>query len=104
MDNLPKYKLIDTLVESHDTCPIQILEGKFAGIIFKFGKISLREDGSDNLTVTMDITMIEAPEGFDQQNPEFTNTVGEIFVNIVENDSTIKDPVDLEDDVHQDND
>jgi hypothetical protein len=50
----------------------------------------------------MDITMISAPENFDQHEKNFTQTVGEIFVDIVEKEATTKEPVDLEDDVHQD--
>jgi hypothetical protein len=100
MDKAPKYKFLDELVADNDTCPIEILEGQFAGIVFKYGKISLHEVENENLAVNMDISIIKAPEGFDQETEEFTNTVGEIFVNIVE--SNTEDSVDLEDDVHQD--
>jgi hypothetical protein len=51
----------------------------------------------------MDITMITAPEDFDQEEEEFTNIAGNIFVDIFEkNEVTTKEPVDLEDDAHQD--
>jgi len=103
MDKIPNYEFKDELMGDGDTCPIEILEGQFAGIIYKYGKISLKELEDENLQVNMDITVIKSPEGFDQQNKEFTQTVGEIFVDIVETDLGTNQPVDLEDDVHQDN-
>ena len=55
------------------------------------------------MQVNMDITIIDAPDGFDQQTKNFTQTVGEIFAHIVEQNVVAdKEPVDLEDDVHQD--
>ena len=103
MAKVPEYKFIDEMLVGHDTCPIRIMDGQFAGIVYKYGKISLEEVEGDNLKVNMDITMIEAPEGFNQQDEGFTQTVGEIFVDIVETDLGTNQPVDLEDDVHQDN-
>ena len=51
----------------------------------------------------MDVDVIKSPDGFDQQNKEFTQTIGEIFVDIVEKNVVAdQQPVDLEDDVHQD--
>jgi hypothetical protein len=104
MDKAPEYKILDTLLEGNDTCPIQILSGPFKDIVYKYGKISLNEVDGENLAVTMDITMINGPEDFDQNNKEFTQAVGEIFVDIVEKEATTKEALDLEDDVHQDKD
>jgi len=103
MAKLPEYKFKEELYDSKDTCPIEILEGEFQGIIYKYGKISLNETENGELNVNMDIDVIKAPDGFDQQNKEFTQTIGEIFVDIVEKNVVAdQQPVDLEDDVHQD--
>jgi hypothetical protein len=105
MAKVPEYKFIDEMMVGHDTCPIRIMEGQFAGIVYKYGKISLEEVEGDNLKVNMDITMVEGPESFNQQDANFTQTVGEIFVDIVEKNAlevAQKEPTDLEDDVHQD--
>lgn len=106
MDKIPEYKFLELLCEENDTCPIQILSGQFKDIVYKYGKISLQELPNDELSVNMDITVITCPESFDQQNKEFTQTVGEIFVNIIENNlaetKTKEEPIDLEDDVHSD--
>jgi hypothetical protein len=101
MDKTPKYQILENMSPEHDTCPIQILEGEFKDIVYKYGKISLNEIEGGQLAVTMDITLLSGPENFDQTNKEFTQTVGEIFVSIVEKEATA-DPLDLEDDVHQD--
>lgn len=103
MVKLPEYKFVDEMTSNMDTCPIKILNGPFQDIVYRYGKISLKEE-NENVSVTMDITMISSPENFNQQDPEFTQTVGEIFVDIVEKSSTtnLKESVDLEDDVHQD--
>jgi len=52
----------------------------------------------------MEIDIIQAPEDFNKEEQHFTNTVGEIFTNIVESGIEVKslDTADLEDDVHQD--
>jgi hypothetical protein len=103
MVKVPEYKFVDEMSSDTDTCPIKILSGPFQGIIYRYGKISLKEE-NENVSVTMDITMISCPENFNQQDTEFTQTVGEIFVDIVEKNSIAetKEMIDLEDDVHQD--
>lgn len=103
MVKIPEYKFKEDIYDGKDTCPIEILEGEFQGIVYKYGKISIKETEDNNMEVSMDITILVAPDGFDQQQKEFTQTVGEIFANIVEqNVIADKEPVDLEDDVHQD--
>lgn len=102
MDKLPEYKFVESLVVGHDTCPIEILSGKFKGIIYKYGQISLNEIDDGQLQVNMNIEIIKAPDEFDQQEKEFTQTIGEIFVDVVESGVVNKEPVDLEADVHED--
>jgi hypothetical protein len=103
MVKVPNYKFKDEEISENDTCPIEILDGQYSGIVFKYGKISLNETDTGELNVNMDITMVKAPEGFNQQETNFTQTVGEIFVDIVEKNVVAdKEAVDLEDDVHQD--
>jgi hypothetical protein len=51
----------------------------------------------------MQVDIIDSYEGFDQNNEMFTKIIGEIFVNLIEQGVQSKsEPVDLEDDVHQD--
>jgi len=102
MDKLPEYRMLEDSLFQHDTCPIEILSGPFNGIIYKYGQISLKEVEGENLQVNMNIEIIKAPEGFDQNEKEFTQTIGEIFVNIIETKGVVPDPIDLESDVHED--
>ena len=102
MAKAPKYKLLpEADVDSTQTCPIQILEGKFTGIVYRYGQISFKEIDNGDLNVTMEIEMITAPEDFNQQDKDFTDIAGEIFVNIVE-EQVEAEPSDLEADVHED--
>jgi len=102
MVKAPKYKLLpEASIDISQTCPIEILEGKFAGIVYRYGQISFKETDNGDLNVMMDIEMITAPEGFNQQDKDFTDTAGEIFVSIVE-EQVEAEPSDLEADVHED--
>ena len=98
-----EYKFLpEASVDSTQTCPIEITSGQFAGIVYRYGKIDFKEDGSDGLNVTMEIEMIKSPNGFDKEDKQFTQTVGEIFVKIVEAQVEVDDGKDLESDVHED--
>ena len=102
MAKVPDYKLLPELsTDITQTCPIEITSGKFAGIVYRYGKISFDETSNGELNVHMEIETIKAPEGFDQNSNHFTQVVGEIFTKIVE-EQVESEQVDLEDDVHQD--
>jgi hypothetical protein len=102
MDKAPKFKYLpEANSDPTKNCPIQILEGKYAGIIFNFGKISLKETNDGELDVTMEVDIIHSPENFDKNETEFTQTAGNIFTEIVVS-GVEPEPTDLEDDVHQD--
>lgn len=87
--------------DAMENCPIEITSGQFKGIIYRYGKISLAEVDDGGLNVTMDIQLLKAPKNFNQNDNDFTMAVGEIFTQIVES-GIEQEPVDLEDDVHQD--
>jgi hypothetical protein len=102
MGKAKKYKfLTEESTDTTQTCPIEILEGKYSGIIYRYGKISFNELESGELNITMDVEMIKSPEGFNQQENEFTTTVGDIFVDIVEDNIDVNESKDLEADVHE---
>ena len=96
------YEFVDMPeMDPTQNCPIKIKGGKYDGIVFRYGKISLQEQGED-LNVTMDIDIVTSPDDFDKNEKDFTNQVGEIFLSIVESGVETKnvEPIDLEDDVH----
>lgn len=101
MDKAPKFKYVpEVSANDGSNCPIEILYGKYKGIIYRYGKISLKETENEEINVTMEIDVLKAPDGFDQNQEDFTNTVGQIFSKIVE-EGIEQEPIDLEDDVHQ---
>lgn len=103
MDNTADFDLLpDNSTDINNTCPIVIKSGKFKDIVYRYGKINFTEADDGALNVNMEIEMIKAPTGFDQQDPDFTNTVGSIFTKIVEEQVTAMNEKDLEADVHED--
>jgi hypothetical protein len=102
MDKVAEFDLLpDDTTDLTNTCPIVIKNGKFKDIIYRYGKINFTEADDGALNVTMEIEMINAPEGFNQQDPEFTQTVGNIFTKIIEDQVVTLDEKDLESDVHE---
>jgi single-stranded DNA-specific DHH superfamily exonuclease len=105
MAKAPDYKFKDEMFDGRDNCPIEILDGEYKGIIFRYGKISLKETDDGNMEVNMNISIVSSPEGFNKESEQFTQIVGEIFSDIVEKniqEEQTLEQVDLEDDVHQD--
>ena len=103
MDKVADFDLLpDENTDMTNTCPILIKSGKFKDIIYRYGKISFQELEDGSLNVNMEVQIINAPEGFNQQDAEFTETVGNIFTKIVEDQVTTMEEKDLEADVHED--
>ena len=102
MDKAPDFDLLpDDTTDLTNTCPIIIKSGKFKDIVYRYGKISFKELDDGSLNVSMEVEMIKAPEDFNQQDPEFTEAVGNIFTKIIEDQVTTQEK-DLEADVHED--
>ena len=102
MDKAPDFDLLpDDTTDLTNTCPIIIKSGKFKDIVYRYGKILFKELDDGSLNVSMEVEMIKAPKNFNQQDPEFTEAVGNIFTTIVEQQVTTQEK-DLEADVHED--
>jgi hypothetical protein len=102
MDKVVDFDLLpDDTTDLTNTCPIIIKSGKFKDIVYRYGKISFKELEDGSLNVNMEVEMIKAPKDFNQQDPEFTETVGNIFTKIIEDQVTTQEK-DLEADVHED--
>jgi hypothetical protein len=102
MDRVPEYKFLPELsTDITQTCPIEIESGDFAGVVYRYGKISFDETKDGVLNVYMEIETIKTPADFDKTQSNFTQVVGKIFAEIIEQQVEADDK-DLEDDVHQD--
>lgn len=63
MGNLPDYKFVpEADNQINETCPIEILSGQHAGIVYRYGVIRVQEHDNDNVKVVMDIDLIKAPK------------------------------------------
>jgi hypothetical protein len=106
MEKQINYRFAEENGSPDQNCPIEITDGKYKGIVYTYGTVKVEELPNEQLNIIMDVSIIKAPKDFDKESQEFTNTVGQIFADIVENntaESIRKEPIDLEDDVHIDN-
>lgn len=100
--NEPEYQKADTM-------PIRVIAGTYAGLDFRFERITMSPAG-DNLNINFDIEILKNPEGMtvslsDQNLIDF---LGEILYDILVNREDINanvlnnsEPIDLEADVHE---
>lgn len=75
-----------------DEWHIKIKQGEYAGIIFKYGKIEIKEPefGQEDAILKFDFKVVKLPEGFDMTeedlngDEDFMNFLGKILVHIIE--------------------
>ena len=71
MDKAPKFKYVPEVTSDvGSNCPIMIIEGKYEGIVYRYGKISLKETDNQEIDVTMEIDVLKSPKNFNQQDEE----------------------------------
>lgn len=72
---------------SDDSWHVKINEGDYAGIVYKYGKIQIKENG-DDATLGFQYAIVDLPESFDAEelksSVEFMNTLGDILSHIIE--------------------
>ena len=74
------YEFLDILVDNdRQTTPIRILNGKYKGLIFQYGQVSITEDPP---TLHFDYQIIDNPANIteDQALQEY---LGDLFVNYI---------------------
>lgn len=88
----PKYQLLegDEDIYSDDkieTVPIQICDGKYKDVIFRFLKISYNEiESKDSLTVDLTYDILNDDEEKYSNDEEFSSILTQIFENILINE------------------
>ena len=97
-------KFVYVITKEQDQTLIGIKEGKFAGVVFKYGKVSFgkEEDRNGNLPLQFQYDIVDnngIPR--EQFNDEFFNLIGDILVEIMDEQTKVtKDdkpkPVDRE--------
>ncbi len=88
MNSIAKtYKiLVDEEPDEYGTSIIEIVEGKYTGVRYTYGKVTspiAEENGSMRLSFEYDI--VEMPEGIDEQSSieEFETVLGDILVHLI---------------------
>jgi len=71
----PKYRYADEIPDGH--LPIQIIDGKYEGIVVRYDKVVLEERG-DNLYFDYDYDILENPDGV-----EITEETHDVFTSIL---------------------
>lgn len=108
------YQFLDEVEEYKDmeTIPIRILMNPYKNVEFRFHRVKFNNP-TDNLLIDFDIEVLKNPDNvdIDLNDQEFIDFVGEILYDIIVNrkditvstngESNDDEPVDLEDDVHQ---
>ena len=64
---------------------IQLLSGKFSGVVYKYGKVSLKEDEeNDEAHLIFGFDIVDQIDHFNlEENLEFKNHIGEILTAIM---------------------
>lgn len=95
--------------EKADTVPIRIIKGQYAGVDFRFDRVSLTPKGEE-LNINFDVDLLKVPETLNVtlKDQEFVDFLGQILYDILVNRDDINasvsddaEPVDLEADVHE---
>lgn len=69
--------------ESQTFIDIKLISGKYSGIIYRYGKVGVREEG-DAGYLQFEYDIIFSPfEEHETQTKEFKNHIGDILVNIM---------------------
>lgn len=105
LDEVEEYKAMETI-------PIRILTNPYQNVEFRFHRVKFNNP-TDNLLIDFDIEVLKNPDNvdIDLNDQEFIDFVGEILYDIIVNrkditvstdgESNDDEPIDLEDDVHQ---
>ena len=81
MKSLPKYRYVEE--QSEGNLPIQIIDGKFEGIVVRYGKLYL-EQREDEVRYDYDFDIIENPDNHEVDDDELKEILGSIIFSILE--------------------
>ena len=73
--------------EGDDFSCIKLTEGKFAGVVYHYGKVGFAKDENKDGTLPMkfDYTIKQNPNNLDlNENVEFLNYIGDLLIEILE--------------------
>ena len=88
-ENLPTVQKTKKYVfaqrQQDDFTCIKLIEGKYKDIIYKYGNVGFKpKEDSEEMSVIFDYNVLRNPSGIDYDNEEFTNYIGDILIDLVE--------------------
>tara|TARA_R100001463_G_scaffold15676_7_gene40853 strand:+ start:214 stop:552 length:339 start_codon:yes stop_codon:yes gene_type:complete len=89
----PKYRYADEV--SDGNVPIQIMDGKFEGIMLRYDKVVLR-DGDDGIHFDYEYDISSNPDDVDLSDPDFRDVLTAILLSVLDEQITnIPDDLDI---------
>ncbi len=78
------YRFVEK--ETSDFYSVQLLSGKWEGLVYTYGKVEIKEDpDKDFATLKFSYKIEECPDGMTiVEDEEFNNYLGEVLANIIE--------------------
>ena len=81
------YEFVDELYEENSTYPIRLTGDKYCGTIIRYDKVHIKElyEDENEVSLKFDYEFIENPHQIIDNDPVFSNYIGDILVNIIIN-------------------
>ena len=88
-ENLPTVQKTKKYVfaqrQQDDYTCIKLVEDKYKDIIYKYGNVGFKpKEDSEEMSVIFDYNVLKNPSGIDYDNEEFINHIGDILIDLVE--------------------
>ena len=88
----PKYRYVDE--HQGGNVPLQIMDGKYEGIIVQYNKVML-EEKEDGIHFNYDYDILDNPDNF-EENEELQNVLSSIMISVMEEQiGVVPDDMDL---------
>lgn len=85
------YSFVEKDVDD-DQWYVQLKEGDYSGVVYKYGKIQVKERDYDQAQLQFQYAIIECPDHLDrselQTDEVFMNTLGDVLTHIIEDSFT----------------
>ena len=79
-----KYSLVEHDNSFHDKhWSIRLDEGDYEGVVYQYDTVSFNEEGGD-MVLSFNTITLENPKELDLTKEDFESTIGDILVNIIE--------------------
>lgn len=83
----PKYAFVDKMDVVDDTWHIQIKDGDYSGVVYKYGSVKIHENDGKEAVLKFQFAIVEAPDHLHlddlNHDTDFMNTLGDILHNIL---------------------